>query len=159
MIPIAKGQTLAVKDEGSGVTYQLAYVTEDREQAFFELQKQMGGVTNAYVEPATKAVDAEHKGKKWAKGERLDAIKEKARELADDATDTDEDVQSGLRISRAMIDFFVVGWEGGPKEMPKFPDDGKPGILFPFGGASDMAEMITQHMKELTGSNVDEVKN
>jgi len=156
-IPIASGQTLDVQDSSSGMTYRLAYVTEDREDAFLKLQNKMNASAKAFMEPAGKLIDKENPGKKWGKGEREKAVIAKARELADDATEGD--TKEGLQISRAMIDFFVIGWSGGPQGTPEFPKDGHPGRLFPFGGASELANMISEHMSELVGMTAAEAKN
>lgn len=67
------------------------------------------------------------------------------------------DVANGLAGLREMVDIFVVGWDG--QGWPAFPADGKPGSLFRLGDLTQLSELISENIQELTGISASEAKN
>jgi len=152
MIPIAPGKFIECVDEKSGITYKFAYLTGDRQDEFMRLQDTDNEKTLAYVQKAASEVE-KIKGKRWSKGEKQEAIKKRANELAGS---TPSDSTDKLKYSRSLIDIFLVGWEG--KGLPKFPDS-KPSQYLLLGDVMKVSEMITDKVQELTGIDMEEAKN
>ena len=148
MIPISAETTLAVVDDKTENTYYLRYLIENDKQA-------------------------EYSALARAEKKQIDDIVATMPVLSDDATDEqrtnqrieaygkfrEENIgsENNYETMSKYIDIFVVGWKG-PK-LPSFPTEVKPSTMLPFFKKIKLYNIVQEHIDELTGLSVDEIKN
>lgn len=109
--------------EHDGVVYKHKPVIGETEAVLLGHVDKLCVDHRPFIDAARDEVDRSSKGKKWDKGERAEAIRTTAIEMATlkDGASTSE----MLTIIDAIFDLFIVGWSCGVK----FPEDGKPSAL------------------------------
>jgi hypothetical protein len=105
-----------------------------------------------YREKAEANVTKAHRGVRGNK--RLQLVAEEMSRLA--SADGYHD-QSSAKRARKMVDIFLVGWEGA--SAPQWPENKKPSEFLVLGDLIEVANMITEHVPELTRMGAEESKN
>jgi len=151
MIPITAEQVKKVPLPDSEAQVHLRYPVGEHLDRFMAMQED-GGRLSKYRPQAEKNLKARTHGK-----DRKQQASMLAAEMSRLAAEAGDNSGDGFAQAREMVDIFVCGWEG--KGWPEFPKDGKPSAMFKLGDLMTLAELVSEHIDDLTGIGLDEAKN
>jgi hypothetical protein len=134
MIPIVEGQTLDVEVKELGLTLQLKYLTAlDDEVRYSKILRKQSRLSDQFR----------------GEGGKIDAEKYSAHQ--------EEHPEEMLGVFADYIDTFVAGWSG--PGVAALPAGTKPSAILRYHHKYPVYQAIIEHIEELTGLTVDEVKN
>ena len=145
IIPIDPNQLLTHTDE-DGSEFYFRYLTGEYREKFSRVNSFLVNKASKYLEIAKKEIGKKAEGKDIAT--RAISLAKKAGVI----TEEDEN-----RNTSDIIDIFLVGWKG--KKFPKLAKDRKPSDYLTPVALSGIMGILSEHLEELLGLSVDDLKN